>query len=153
MWAKVGLQILMLPKLQFMLLDEWMGLSFTSESITYSGVTVLNKKIYVSGGFDNEEKHPIRSVRYYDLGNDSWTSVANMTIGRFGHDLVQANGLLYAMGGLGCHVDEGNCYDLGSVDVHDPEEDTWTLGNQVEGEMSEISGQKSCVMMKYYLNL
>ena len=41
------------------------------------------------------------------------------------------------MGGLGCHVDEGNCYDLGSVDVHDPEEDTWTLGNQVEGEISE----------------
>ena len=91
MWAKVGLQILMLPKLQFMLLDEWMGLGFTSKSITYSGVAVVYGKIYVSGGFDNENKHPLRSVHYYDLANDSWTPVANMTIGRFGHDLVQAN--------------------------------------------------------------
>ena len=62
-----------------------------------------------------------------------------MNITRAGHSLVSLHGRLYAIGGDG----------VDSVEVYDPDNNTWTLlQHKLDGGVDETG---ACLIKKYYL--
>ena len=103
-------------------------------------VAALDNKIYVTGGIGDGV---MTSVDCYDPDTNTWSQMANMNIGRYGHSLVSLNGRLYAIGG----------WDVGSVDsveVYDPDNNTWTLlQHKLDGNTVYNTG--AGLIKKYYL--
>ena len=81
----------------------------------YSGVAALDNKIYVTGGSDDDY---LSSADCYDPDTNTLSQVANMNIARYGHSLVNLHGRLYAIGGY---------QGVASVEVYNPDNNTWTL--------------------------
>ena len=52
--------------------------------------------VYVCGGFDGTVRHT--SMERYDPQIDEWCMLGNMSIGREGAGLVQANDVMYCLG-------------------------------------------------------
>ncbi len=77
------------------------------------GVAVYNGKIYVSGGYPDDEK----TMEVYDPSTNSWSYKSSMLTGRFKHNLAVLNNKLYAFGGYG--------YEK-KIEVYDFSSDTWT---------------------------
>ena len=68
----------------------------------------------------------------YDTVTKTWSKAADMNIARRGHGLVSLHGRLYAIGGLGAADSI-----LGSLEVYDPEKDTWTiLPHKLDGKVA-----------------
>ena len=104
---------------------------------SWPGVAALDNKIYVTGGSDSPT---MSGVDCYDLDTNTWSQMANMNIGRYGHSLVSLHGRLYAIGG----------YRVDSVEVYDPDNNTWTLLQQkLDGTMA---GAGAGLIKKYYVN-
>ena len=98
------------------------------------GVAVLNKKMYVTGGYDDQD---MSSAECYDPDTKTWSQVASMNIARRGHGLVILHGKLYAIGGA-------------EIEVYDPDNDIWTLlQHKLDGKMA-FTG--SCIIKNYYLH-
>ena len=99
--------------------DEWDIVTKMPTRRLGSGVAVLDNKIYVTGGDknDSDDVQPTSSGYCYDPRTNNWSLVANMNVARVGHSLVSLHGRLYAIGGDG----------VDSVEVYDPDMDTWTL--------------------------
>ena len=90
------------------------------------GVAVLDKKIYVTGGYD--DGLPVSSCDVYDTDTNTWSQVPSMNIGRHGHSLVSLHGRLYAIGGYN---------DVDSVEVFTPGDDNWSLSqHKLDGEVA-----------------
>ena len=72
--------------------DQWNIVSDSSMPTwrSASGVTALNNKVYVTGGWDSNVRKPVPSVDCYDPDTNTWTRVANMNI--------SLHGKLYAIG-------------------------------------------------------
>ena len=84
-------------------------------------------KIYVTGGYDCYADDTKSCVDCYDLDTNTWSQVANMNIARQAHCLVRLYGRLYAIGGK----------DVDSIEVYDPDNNTWTLLQQkLDGKVS-----------------
>ena len=102
------------------------------------GLAALGNKIYVTGGGGGGQN--MSSVDCYDPDTNTWSQMANMNIGRYGHSLVSLHGRLYAIGG----------YRVDSVEVFDPDCNTWTLlQNKLN---SEVWLTGAGLIKKYYLN-
>ena len=84
----------------------------------WAGVAALDNKIYVTGGYGNNQN--MSSVDCYDPDTNTWSQMANMNNARAGHSLVSLHGRLYAIGG-GWGVDSWN------IEVYDPDNNAWTL--------------------------
>jgi len=93
--------------------DQWNIVTNVPISRCMPVVAALDNKIYVTGG-DGEVG---KLVACYDPVTNTWSQVADMNMARYGHSLVCLNGRLFAIGGVG----------VDSVEVYDPDNDTWTL--------------------------
>ena len=139
--------------------QKWIRIHIMSRVRRLPGVDVLFGKIYVSGGTDQSFCDPPghgkghKSVECFDPVSNAWSKVADMNVGRFGHGLVSANGLLYAVGGFDDtkSADFALCNDsvLDSMEVYNPDTNTWTmLEEKIDGKVAD-SG--ACAVMKWEL--
>lgn len=92
------------------------------------GEAALNGQIYVAGGYDALEQ-PVASMLRYDPAANEWSDqtsdgkeLPSLNTKRFGCGLVEANGKLYAIGGLG---EDGK--PLASVEQYDPVSNQWSF--------------------------
>ena len=103
------------------------------------GVAKLDNKIYVTGGYNNDEQTLFR-VDCYDPDTNTWSQMANMNIARFAQSLVSLHGRLYALGGA---------MGVDSVEVYDPDNNTWTLlQHKVDGR---LLGTGAGLIKKYHV--
>ena len=103
------------------------------------GVAVLNKKMYVTGGYDDQD---MSSAECYDPDTKTWSQVANMNIARQGHGLVSVNGRLYAFGDWG---------GVDNVEVYDPDNNTWTLLEHKQESKVSGTGAVAYPIINYIL--
>jgi len=96
--------------------NSWTKLRTMSEARSQIGLAVLNEFIYVAGGA-NSSGSEMSSVIRYCLKTDQWHTGKAMQTGRYGHHLVELNGLLYAIGG----------YGKDTVERYNPQTDEWTM--------------------------
>lgn len=68
-------------------------------SICLYGISVVNNKIYVIGGYQNDTIGSLNTVYVYDPATDSWSTRANMPTKRCGLEAVYVNEKIYAIGG------------------------------------------------------
>jgi N-acetylneuraminic acid mutarotase len=87
------------------------------------GAAELNGRLYVAGGLVFRAGTDVVSAAVYafDPAGQRWTAVAPMPTPRWRLRLVNAGGLLYAIGGLGA---DGRT--LSTVERYDPRTNTWS---------------------------
>jgi N-acetylneuraminic acid mutarotase len=71
--------------------DEWVAASGR----------VINGKFYVVGGYEDLYNGVMSHLYVYDPAAESWVEKAHMPTARGLHSAAAANGVLYAIGGLG----------------------------------------------------
>lgn len=99
-------------------------------------VAVIDKHVYVSGGFTDENYYekPLNSVERYDMETKTWSNVDSLNEERGDKQLVALNGKVYALGGeakvdvSGIPKEElpalgARSEVLDSIEVFDPTED------------------------------
>lgn len=107
---------------------------------------VIDGKIYVIGGSGGVTK-----VEMYDPATDTWTQKADMPTKRYHLSTAVVDGKIYAIGGNTNHSDhirEGVA-SLPTVEVYDPETDTWTAG--ADAPLNIDSSSASVVDGKIYV--
>lgn len=101
--------------------NEWTRLADMQYSRELASATVLNGKIYVSGGHaDNVMGHG--TVERYDPSQNQWKTVARMNSVRLGHGSCTINGTIYVIGGAGVTTKL-----LDSIEKYDEQIDKWTM--------------------------
>lgn len=71
------------------------------------------------GGYDGSSRQCLSSVESFDVENDTWTAVAEMSARRSGAGVGVLDSLLYAVGGHDGPIVRK------SVEVYDPALNTW----------------------------
>jgi WD40 repeat protein len=96
-----------------------------SEAVT---VQLRDGRVMVTGGLSRVSGNlvTLNAVEIFDVNLGKWEQAAPMLENRYGHTVnLLPGGLVLAVGGL--EVVENNVKRfIGSVDVYDPKEDTWT---------------------------
>jgi N-acetylneuraminic acid mutarotase len=89
---------------------------------------VLNSKIYIIGGLggstDPNNCGPEQSVEVYDPAADRLDTAASLNTGRWFFGAAEANGKIYAIGGLYSFSTDSS---LASVEEYDPGQNVWTI--------------------------
>ncbi|XP_049436794.1 kelch repeat and BTB domain-containing protein 12-like isoform X2 [Epinephelus fuscoguttatus] len=96
----------------------------------------LKEHLYVLGGWtpqhqpDDEPDKLSNRVFQYDPGKDRWTECARMKYSRYRCGTAVLNGEIYILGGIGCDgEDRGQSRRcLSSVEIYNPDTDTWRAG-------------------------
>ncbi|XP_010874019.2 kelch repeat and BTB domain-containing protein 12 isoform X1 [Esox lucius] len=97
----------------------------------------LRDRLYVLGGWTPQTDHPddepdrlSSRVFQFDPGKDRWMECENMRYSRYRCGVAALNGEIYILGGIGCEgQDRGQSRRcLSSVEIYNPEEDTWRSG-------------------------
>lgn len=82
-----------------------------------------NGKIYVFGGWNANREE------VYDPATDSWTAIATMPTQRAKLAAAELNGKIYCVGGY--HNTGSGWTDVATVEVYDPETNTWQRKNDL----------------------
>jgi len=81
---------------------------------------VLNQRIYLIGGFEEQTNLPTAAVDVYDPSANTWSAAAPLPAPRGGHAAVVLDGKIHVLGG-------GNSQStLADHSVYDPSSDTWS---------------------------
>ncbi|GAE87975.1 Kelch repeat-containing protein [Acetivibrio straminisolvens] len=106
------------PKLYaFYLPGKWTEKSNMPLPKAYHTSTVLNNKIYVIGGID-DDLLPTNTVQYFNPSNNSWTPATNMLTARYNASSATLSGAIYVAGGF-------NSGYLKSVEAYNPSTGNW----------------------------
>ena len=106
--------------------------------------------MYVTGGTTKDYDIALKTAECYDPDSNSWSSVADMNVARVSHCLVAANGMLFAIGGFedgdyGLDIMDETVID--SMEVYNPDTDTWTMiEEKLDGRVA-YSG--ACALVKW----
>jgi len=104
--------------------DTWTtGLAPMPTARNGLGAGVINGKIYAVGG-DNGSDQYYAKLEVYDPAPNNWTTKASMPTARACPAVEVLNGKLYVIGGY--NLVDGNATALNTVEVYDPETDSWT---------------------------
>ena len=97
--------------------NQWHEKTETSTPKADHSASVIDGKIYVMGGYFQEERKlkPLSTIEVYDPATDRWTQESDMLIGKFGHATEVIDGHIYILGGNSIGV-KG---PLTSVEVYD----------------------------------
>ena len=85
---------------------------------------VVNDILYIIGGCSTSVQgcgDPTATVEAYNLGTNTWTTVASMPTARGFHASAVVNGLIYVVGGTGAGGS-----DVSTVEVYDPATNSWS---------------------------
>jgi N-acetylneuraminic acid mutarotase len=89
----------------------------------YSAFAVHKGKLYVVGGWDDEEGETWRSVEVYDFATQQWSLLpTEMATARTFHGCVVCEDKLYVVGG-----EDAEDTTLASVEVYDYATETWSI--------------------------
>ncbi|RYY00362.1 hypothetical protein EON78_01375 [bacterium] len=101
--------------------DKWQ--LKTPMSTNRSGLTasVVDKKIYVIGGFDGGKGEWLSTLEVYDTSNDTWSFKSFMKNKRSSLGSAAINGKIYAVGGSLSKEEWTN-----KLEEYDPATDAWT---------------------------
>lgn len=105
------------------ILNDWDYIDFLNISRHSFGACVLNNKIYVIGGFGNNNR--MNAGEVYDLVSEEWSSIDSMQIPRDNLGVCALNNKIYAIGGF------GNNGRVDIVEVYDPGTDTWEYSSSM----------------------
>ncbi|CAC5382987.1 unnamed protein product [Mytilus coruscus] len=104
--------------------NAWKHYSELPEPRLHYAVTILNGKIYVTGGIDPRMKIklPIPSTDsfVYDIKCNAWIKIMSMNTARMYHSLCSLCGMVYAIGGQ-----DGDNSVLNTVECYNPMTDNW----------------------------
>ncbi len=105
---------------------KWANLAPMPLSRSHFGVAVFAERIYVFGG-GGEGFKSLNAAHVYDIQKDTWEAIQPMPTLRSGVVAVPANGRVFVMGG-GYRLDDGTFNFLKTVEIYDPQADTWEQG-------------------------
>ena len=91
-------------------------------------VQLIDGRVMVTGGLSRVSGSlvTLNAVEIYDVNRGKWEQAAPMLENRYGHTVnLLPGGLVLVVGGLE-EVENNTKRFMGSVDVYDPEENTWT---------------------------
>jgi len=109
--------------------DTWTKKADLPTLRSHLATHVVNGKIYAIGGWDRREGMDtvFSSVAVYDPAADTWTKKADMPTSRWSPASGVVNGKIYIVGGT-VVTGAGDRQNLTTVEVYDPETDTWAQG-------------------------
>ncbi len=109
--------------------DTWTKKADLPTLRSHLATQVADGKIYAIGGWDRiESLHTaFSSVAVYDPAADAWTKKADMRTARWSPASGVVNGKIYVVGGT-VAPGAGDRQNLQTVEVYDPETDTWAQG-------------------------
>ena len=100
--------------------SKWHSMKFAALAPrAYHGLAVVDKKIYMFGGYDGDEYFSAMSC--YDPCTNIWEEMAPMYHARCYVSCAVLNGKIYAMGGFNGRT------RLSSAECYDPATNTWTM--------------------------
>jgi N-acetylneuraminic acid mutarotase len=115
-------------------IDEWDPVSGWTHKVNMKQqrmdhqAVVLNNKIYLIGGLggsaDPNSCVPEQSVEVYDPAANALDTAAPLNTGRWYFGAAEANGKIYAIGGLYSFDTDSS---LASVEEYDPAQNIWTI--------------------------
>lgn len=101
----------------------WRPIANTSQTRSYFGAAALNNKVYVVGGFLEDNGDRTESGEVYDPVSNSWSAMSSdMSVGRALISLVAVDGKLYALGG----VTDAEPLGTNTCEVYSPASDSWS---------------------------
>ncbi len=106
--------------------DTWTKKADLPTLRSHVATQVVDGKIYAIGGWDRRGSIDtvFSSVAVYDPAADTWTKKADMPTARWNAASGVVNGKIYVVGGIVAQGGEDR-QNLQTVEVYDPETDTW----------------------------
>jgi N-acetylneuraminic acid mutarotase len=102
--------------------------------------SVVNGSIYLIGGkeyWEGSLNHELNVTEVYDPTTDTWTTAASMPIPVFGYASAVVDGKIYVMGGTRQFLESWtNLETVGSNQVYDVQNDTWSIGTDLSSVRS-----------------
>ena len=98
--------------------DSWRSAAPSNNKHSYTAAVAWNGTVVVAGGYPMTD-----SVEQFDPQTNTWTALPNLLVARCYHSLVNMDGRLYVIGGLGSDSDGEQV--LSSVERYDAETKTW----------------------------
>ncbi|XP_077300591.1 kelch-like protein 25 [Arctopsyche grandis] len=116
---------------------DWVFMAPLLVAVDYISATVVDDRIYVTGGrkVENGKYVTCNRVQMYSVESNAWTYRAQMTQGRYLHSSVVCKGKLFVAGG--CVQETQSCTD--SVECYDPIANMWTAFTKLPKPLSHIS--------------
>lgn len=105
---------------------RWRTLRSLATARSHGPVAVYDHKLYVLGGGGPNFKS-LDSCVVYDPAQDRWETLCNMPTRRSGSVAFTINDKIYVVGG-GFKKEDGNFRFLDTVEIYDPQTDTWDTG-------------------------
>ena len=98
--------------------NHWESITEMSTSRAFFGASVIEKKIYVCGGYNGDKR--LNLLEVYDVENDTWAELAPMQDPRDSIGMTILNKHIYVSGGT-----DGSS-EFSSVSKYFPETNIWT---------------------------
>ncbi len=105
---------------------SWQQLPHLDIARSHSPVAVYNGKLYVFGG-GGPNFQSLNSSVVYDPAIGRWEKIRDMPTKRSGTAAFTVDDKIYVLGG-GFKKEDGNFQFLTTVEIYDPETDTWVTG-------------------------
>ena len=105
---------------------HWNTLPPLPQARSHPAVAVYKQEIFVFGG-GAENFRSLNDCYRYNPETEQWTPLADMPTKRSGTAAFEINGKIYVVGG-GFKKPEGNFQFLKTVEIYDPENDSWVTG-------------------------
>ena len=119
--------------------DTWVYRAPIEMKVSAAASTVLDGKVYVSGG--QTERGVSRCVWCYDIALDKWTAKSSMLHQRMEHAMCSHKNKLYVIGGYSKNIIKA--YDIDTVDCYDVGTDQWS---SILDNSMKISSIYSCMI-------
>ncbi len=105
--------------------SAWTDIAPMPQAQVEAGATLLDGKIYVMGGWNNEAA-PFGEVQIYDIAANTWSVGAPLPEPIHHQGVVAVGGRIYVVGGFGKRFSERAPLD--TVHIFDPKTGAWTKG-------------------------